>query len=77
MYLLGSGVPEAPEGRVHWLWAVRRSQFVPVAAFDPDEGLVVVRISGDPTAFDRMVIAEEVEGDFTGRPGKIRWQTAL
>lgn len=74
MYLVGRGVPEAPEGRVYWLWGVRGARFVPIAAFDPDEGMVFVEILRDPTRFDRLLIAEDVEGDFTGRPGEIRWE---
>jgi hypothetical protein len=76
MYLFGRGVPEAPEGRVYWLWGVRGERFVPIAAFAPDDGVVVVEILRDPTRFDRLLIAEDVEGVFTGRPGEIRWEAA-
>ncbi|MBI4260136.1 MAG: anti-sigma factor [Actinobacteria bacterium] len=77
MYLMGSGVPDPREGHVYWVWGFRDGTFVPIGAFLPHDGLVVLRIDAAPGAFEGIVIADEREGRIGRLPGDERWATRI
>ncbi len=69
IYLYGEGVPTPPPGYAYQLWLGSGGEYVPVGEpFLPRDGLVLLRITVDPTRFDELLITEEPLGEEPIRP---------
>ena len=58
LYLVGS-LPDPSKGRVYQVWLVGNGAFHDAGTFLPDAGLVLLRISADPSGYDGVLITEE------------------
>lgn len=76
IYLVGRGIPAPSTDRVYVLWLVRAGEAERVTEFTPDEGMVVLEFTIDPTAYDEVWITEEPPG--ASEPtGTRRWSASL
>ncbi|MGH2829354.1 MAG: anti-sigma factor domain-containing protein, partial [Actinomycetota bacterium] len=57
--LVGSEVPMPEPGMVFQLWFVKGITSMPAGVFRPDDGVVVLPVSMDPTKFDRIAVTLE------------------
>lgn len=63
MYLYGDEVPEPAEGNAFQLWLGNAGTFEPVGEpFVPQAGVVLLRLTVDPTRYDEILITEEPLG---------------
>jgi hypothetical protein len=60
MYLFGS-MPAPHAHRVYQVWLVRNGGFASGGTFVPDRGVVLVKVSADPTQYDGLLVTEEPE----------------
>lgn len=80
LYLYGEGVPAPQPGHAYQLWLGSGGTFVPVGEpFLPRDGIVLLRITVDPTRFDELLITEEPLGEEPERPrlGGRAWRAEL
>lgn len=69
LYLYGEGVPAPQPGHAYRLWLGSDGVFHPVGEpFAPRDGIVLLRITVDPTRFDEILITEEPLGEEPERP---------
>lgn len=63
MYLYGDGVPDPTPGNAYQLWLGSAGSYTPVGEpFVPRGGVVLLRLTIDPSRYDEVVITEEPIG---------------
>ena len=77
IYLYGTGVPDPAPGMVYRVWLGNNDgTFTFARDVRPEDGVVIVHLTIDPTRVDRIVITEEPEGTPAALPGNVRWDSA-
>jgi hypothetical protein len=77
IYLYGRGVPDPAPGMVYRVWLGNTDgTFTFAKDVRPEDGIVIVHLTIDPTRVDRIVITEEPEGTPAALPGNVRWDSA-
>ena len=74
LYLFGS-MPPPHAHRVYQVWLVRGGGFASGGTFVPDRGVVLVKVSADPSQYDGLLVTEEPEQG-SSRPSENRVVTA-
>jgi len=79
MYLIGTGVPAPTQGRAYQLWLGSGGRFAPIGEmFVPEDGLVILALTVDPSRYDEILITEEPAGTTPAEPtGPRRWSAPL
>jgi hypothetical protein len=80
MYIVGQGVPQPAPGHAYQLWLGSGATFVSVGSmFVPDEGLVFISLTFDPSPYDQILITEESLGSHPSAPsqGGHVWQASF
>ena len=76
--IVGVGIPDPAPGHVYRVWLLGLHGDVRAGDFVPDDGLVIITLSVDPTQFTKLEITEERNGPPGRAPsGQERWSTAL
>ena len=75
-YLFGRDVPDPPAGTVYRVWLVSGDDATSVGEFQPDDGLVAIRLAFDPTRYDEILISVGPEGAEPETPMQIVWRAA-
>lgn len=75
-YVYGNGVPEPAPGMVYRVWLASGTTFTVAGDFAPVDGLVVLRLTFDPSRFDRILICEEPRDGAETAPGTDCWASA-
>lgn len=69
LYLYGEDVPDPAPGHAYQLWVGSGGVFTPVGEpFLPRDGIVLLRLTVDPSRFDEILITEEPLGEVPERP---------
>jgi len=81
MYLYGNDVPEPASGNAFQLWLGSGGTFAPVGdPFVPEGGLVLLRLTVDPSRYDEVLITEEPLGVAPTEPstqGGHTWRASI
>jgi len=81
MYLYGNDVPEPASGNAFQLWLGSGGTFTPVGdPFMPEGGLVLLRLTVDPSRYDEVLITEEPLGVAPTEPstqGGHTWRASI
>jgi Anti-sigma-K factor rskA, C-terminal len=73
-YVYGTRVPMPASGHTYALWVVQGTQATFLGDFLPDDGVVVVHVTGlDPTTYDGLLVTEERVGSNPAAPGPVKW----
>ena len=75
-YVYGKGVPDPAPGTVYRVWLASGSTFTVAGEFAPVDGLVVLRLTFDPSRFDRILICEEPRDGQGSTPGNDCWSSS-
>jgi len=76
--IVGVNIPDPAPDYVYRVWLIGTTGAVRAGEFSPDEGLVIITLSVDPTEFTRLEIWEEPSGPPGAAPhGRQRWSTTL
>ena len=76
--LIGEDVPPPAPGHAYWVWFGNGTGFVRRGTFEVHPGLMILRITIDPSKFDRILITEEPAGAPPSSPsGAWRWAASL
>jgi Anti-sigma-K factor rskA, C-terminal len=60
MYLYGGDVPDPAPGKAYQLWLGSNESYAPIGAqFVPEDGLVLLELTVDPSVYDEVMITEE------------------
>jgi hypothetical protein len=60
MYLYGGSVPDPAPGNAYQLWLGSNDTYTPIGeAFVPDDGVVLLELTVDPSVYDEVMITEE------------------
>ena len=78
VYLICHDVPAPSPGMIYRIWLGSGGSFRYTAQFEPDPGVMVLRLQFDPATVDRVVITEEPIDLAPTQPdaGAIRWSDA-
>ncbi|MEO8293528.1 MAG: anti-sigma factor [Actinomycetota bacterium] len=78
IYLVCDGVAAPAPGMVYRVWFGEGTSFRFVSSFEPDPGVMVLRLRFDPSTVDRIVITEEPSDRAPSRPdlSAVRWSDA-
>jgi hypothetical protein len=81
MYLYGDEVPEPAPGNAYQLWLGSAGTFTPVGEpFEPANGVVLLRLTVDPSRYDEVLITEEPLGSLPSVPtpeGGHTWHASI
>ncbi|HLB39390.1 MAG TPA: anti-sigma factor [Actinomycetota bacterium] len=75
-YVYGTGVSMPPAGSTYRLWAIGADGASYIGDFTPVNGVVVLEISIDPIAVERLWVTVEPAGSEPGSPGQPAWSAA-
>jgi Anti-sigma-K factor rskA, C-terminal len=76
-YVYGTNVPMPARGYTYALWVIQGTQPTFLGDFRPDDGVVVVHVTGlDPTTYDGLLVTEERVGSNPAAPGPVKWASA-
>ncbi len=78
VYLVGQDIPMPAPGHVYRVWFGSAGQYTWVGDFLPSDGLTLIRLTVDPSRYDRILITEEETGPAPAQPsGTARWSATL
>lgn len=81
LYLYGEDVPDPAPGYAYQLWLGSGGTFIPVGEpFLPRDGIVLLRLTVDPSTFDEILITEELLGEVPEEPtleGERTWHADI
>ena len=69
VWMWGSNLPGPADGNEFRLWVERDGEFVHVASFVPEDGVVIEEWEMDATTWDAVLITEEPQGREEAAPG--------